>query len=119
MIPSAVITPVRAIVDPTARSIPPLMMINVMPIAPMATITVCERTMRRLFGERNRAGRVHQEREDADHQQQTEHRAKAIQPVLQQTGTEESSALFYVSNHLGFWFDYFKILIERRMQAES
>src|SRR6185503_15095023 len=56
LIPSAVITPVRAIVDPTARSMPPLMMIRVIPIAPIATITVCERTMRRLFGERNRAG---------------------------------------------------------------
>jgi hypothetical protein len=53
---SAVTTPVKAIVDPTARSIPPLMMINVIPIAPIATITVCERTMRRLLGESRRDG---------------------------------------------------------------
>ena len=42
LMPSAVTTPVRAIVEPTARSIPPLMMISVMPIAPMATITVAK-----------------------------------------------------------------------------
>jgi hypothetical protein len=39
-------------VAPTERSIPPLTMIIVIPIAPSATITVCERTMRRLNGER-------------------------------------------------------------------
>jgi hypothetical protein len=32
-------TTVKAIVEPTARSIPPLMMMSVIPIAPMATIT--------------------------------------------------------------------------------
>src|SRR4030095_9987795 len=56
LIPSAVTTPVSAMVEPTARSIPPLIMIIVIPVAPMATMTVCERTMRRLFGDRKRAG---------------------------------------------------------------
>jgi len=51
-----VITPVSAITDPTERSIPPLMMIMVMPIAPMATITVWASTMRRLKGDRYREG---------------------------------------------------------------
>ena len=50
--PSAATTPVRAIAAPTERSIPPLIMISVMPIAPRATITVCDRTIRRLNGER-------------------------------------------------------------------
>ena len=35
---------------------PPLMISIVMPIAPMATITVCASTMRKLKGERNRPG---------------------------------------------------------------
>ena len=48
----AVTTPVSAIVAPTDRSIPPPTMIIVMPIAPVATMAVCERTMRRLNGER-------------------------------------------------------------------
>ena len=56
LMPSAVTTPVSAIVEPTERSIPPLMMMSVMPIAPMATITVCASTMRKLNGERYRAG---------------------------------------------------------------
>jgi hypothetical protein len=52
-----VITPVSAIVAPTDKSIPPLTMIIVMPIAPIAVITVCERTMRRLNADRYRPGR--------------------------------------------------------------
>src|SRR6266496_2080083 len=56
LMPSAVITPVRAMVDPTERSIPPLMMIRVIPIAPIATITVCARTVRRFLGARYRSG---------------------------------------------------------------
>ena len=48
----AVTTLVKAMFDPTERSIPPLMMIRVMPIAPSATIMVCESTMRRFEMER-------------------------------------------------------------------
>src|SRR6266513_2696798 len=55
-IPSAATTPLNAIVAPTDRSMPPLMMMNVTPIAPRATITVWESTMRRLVGERYRDG---------------------------------------------------------------
>ena len=51
-IASAATTPVSAIVAPTDRSIPPLMMMSVIPIAPSATITVWVRTIRRLKGER-------------------------------------------------------------------
>jgi len=40
LIPRAVITPVSAMAEPTERSIPPLIMIIVMPMAPMPTITV-------------------------------------------------------------------------------
>ena len=98
LIASAVTTPVKAIVDPTARSIPPLMMIIVMPIAPIATITVCERTMRRLFGERNRPGVSIKQREDADDQQQTEHWSKAIQPVCNKPMLKKV-VLFYFRNH--------------------
>ena len=46
LMPSAVTTPVSAIVEPTDRSMPPLTMIIVMPIAPIATMTVCDRTIR-------------------------------------------------------------------------
>src|SRR5713101_1970370 len=56
LMPSAAITPVRAIDEPTERSIPPLIIIIVIPIAPIATITVCARTVRRFFGDRYRAG---------------------------------------------------------------
>ena len=45
-------TPVRAIVEPTERSMPPPTMMSVMPMAPSATITVCASTTRRLFAER-------------------------------------------------------------------
>ena len=55
------------------------MMIRVMPIAPMATITVCERTMRRLLGERNREG-VSINSEKMPITRQTNKRADAIQP---------------------------------------
>jgi hypothetical protein len=43
---------VSAIVEPTARSMPPPTMMSVMPIAPSATITVCASTTRRLLAER-------------------------------------------------------------------
>src|SRR4029079_3351589 len=56
LIPKAVITPVRAIVDPTDRPIPPLMMTMVMPIAPTETMTVCARTVRRFLRERYFSG---------------------------------------------------------------
>ena len=49
-------TPVSAIVAPTDKSMPPLTMIIVIPIAPIAVITVWERTMRRLNAERYRPG---------------------------------------------------------------
>src|SRR5512134_1662951 len=49
---SAVTTPVSAMADPTDRSMPPLTMIIVIPIAPSATITVCATTMRKLRTER-------------------------------------------------------------------
>src|SRR2546426_506641 len=52
----AVTTLVKAMFDPTERSIPPLMMIRVMPIAPSATIMVCESTMRRFEMERDFSG---------------------------------------------------------------
>ena len=52
----AVTTPVSAITDPTDRSIPPLTMIIVMPIAPRATMTVCATTMRKLRTERYWSG---------------------------------------------------------------
>src|SRR5207245_11165156 len=55
---SAATTPVNAIVAPTERSIPPETMMIVIPIAPRATITVCDRTMRKLNGDRYRAGAV-------------------------------------------------------------
>ena len=48
----AVTTPVRAMADPTDRSMPPLTMMSVMPMAPSATITVCATTMRKLRTER-------------------------------------------------------------------
>ena len=51
-IPSAATTPLNAMVAPTDRSMPPLTMIIVIPIAPRATITVCESTMRRFVAER-------------------------------------------------------------------
>src|SRR5258708_39888014 len=54
--PSAVIISFSANVETTARSMPPLIMISVIPIAPTATMTVCESTMRKLLGERNRPG---------------------------------------------------------------
>src|SRR5262249_47711486 len=53
---SAVTTLERAMAEPTERSIPPLTIIIVMPIAPMATITVWASTIRRLLSERYRAG---------------------------------------------------------------
>ncbi len=49
---SAVTTLVRAMTAPTERSIPPLTMIMVIPMAPMATMTVCARTTRRFAPER-------------------------------------------------------------------
>ena len=52
----AVTTPVSAITDPTDRSMPPLTMIIVMPMAPSATITVCATTMRKLRTERYWSG---------------------------------------------------------------
>ena len=52
LIASAVTTPASAIAEPTERSIPPLMMIIVMPIAPIATMTVCTSTVRRFLGAR-------------------------------------------------------------------
>ena len=45
---SAVTTLVSAMTAPTERSIPALMMIMVMPMAPMATMTVCASTTRRF-----------------------------------------------------------------------
>ncbi len=45
-------TPVSAIVEPTARSIPPATMTRVIPIAPIATMTVWARTTRRLLADR-------------------------------------------------------------------
>jgi hypothetical protein len=50
--PNAAITPVSAMIAPTERSIPPLTMITVIPIAPIAVMTVCESTIRRLNAER-------------------------------------------------------------------
>ena len=47
-------TPERATTDPTERSIPPLTMMTVIPIAPKATMTVCVSTIRRLPAERDR-----------------------------------------------------------------
>ena len=52
----AVTTPVSAITDPTDRSMPPLTMIIVMPMAPSATMTVCATTMRKLRTERYWSG---------------------------------------------------------------
>jgi hypothetical protein len=49
---SAVTTPVSAMAEPTDKSIPPLTMIIVMPMAPSATITVCATTIRKLRTER-------------------------------------------------------------------
>jgi len=46
--PSAVATVARAMTDPTLRSIPPEMMMSVMPMAPRATITVWLATVFRL-----------------------------------------------------------------------
>src|SRR5262249_29214438 len=54
--PTAVITPVSAIAAPTERSMPPPTTIIVMPIAPTATMTDWESTMRRLNDERYRSG---------------------------------------------------------------
>src|SRR5712692_2516382 len=54
--PRAVTTPASAITDPADRSMPPLMITIVIPIAPNATITVWESTMRRLVTERYWAG---------------------------------------------------------------
>ena len=51
-IASAVMTPVSAIVEPTERSMPPPTITSVMPIAPIATITVWASTTRRLLAER-------------------------------------------------------------------
>ena len=45
-------TPVSAIVEPTARSIPPATMTRVIPIAPIATMTVWAKTTRRLLADR-------------------------------------------------------------------
>jgi hypothetical protein len=42
-------TLVSAMVEPTERSMPPLTMINVMPSAPMATITVCVKMILKLL----------------------------------------------------------------------
>ena len=56
LIPNAVIIPVNAMTEPTDRSMPPLMMIIVMPMAPIATITVCAKTVRRFFSERYFSG---------------------------------------------------------------
>ena len=52
----AVTTLVSATLDPTDRSIPALIMIIVIPMAPVATITVCASTTRRLPSERYRSG---------------------------------------------------------------
>ena len=49
---SAQRTPVRAIAEPTERSIPPPTITSVMPRAPIATITVCASTTRRLLPDR-------------------------------------------------------------------
>ena len=53
---SAVTTLDKAIVEPTERSMPPLMIMIVMPIALTATITVCESTTLILKGERYFSG---------------------------------------------------------------
>src|SRR5688572_28837897 len=53
---TAVTTPVSAIAEPNNRSMPPLTMMIVMPIAPSATITVWASTMRRLRTDRYCAG---------------------------------------------------------------
>ena len=45
-------TPHNAITEPTERSMPALIIITVMPIAPRATITVWVSTMRRFTMER-------------------------------------------------------------------
>src|SRR5260370_32093363 len=52
----AQVTPVSAITEPGDRSMPPLTMMMVMPMAPMATITVCASTIRRFVRERKRPG---------------------------------------------------------------
>ncbi len=49
---TAVTTLVSAMTEPTDRSMPPLMMMRVMPSAPMATMTVWARTTRRFVAER-------------------------------------------------------------------
>ena len=52
----AQVTPVSATVEPGDKSMPPLTMMMVMPMAPMATMTVCASTMRRFAAERKRPG---------------------------------------------------------------
>jgi hypothetical protein len=71
LMPRAVITPVKAIADPTDKSIPPLMMIMVMPMAPIDTMTVCAKTVRRFLSEIF-LGSADQNREDNNYQKQTQ-----------------------------------------------
>ncbi len=53
----AVVTPDRAMTEPTLKSIPPLIMTNVMPRAQVPVMTVCTATFFRLADVRNASGR--------------------------------------------------------------
>ena len=76
-------TPVRAIVEPTARSIPPPTITSVIPMAPMATITVWARTTRRLLAGEVPLGGPARDREEADHEQQADEGPEADEAVPQ------------------------------------
>ena len=89
--PSAVMTPVSAIVAPTDKSIPPLTMIIVIPIAPIAVITVCERTMRRLNAERYRPGSSVRRLKTSDDRDQPQRRSDAHDPAAHHGGCDERS----------------------------
>ena len=73
----------RAIVEPTARSIPPPTMTSVMPIAPIATITVWARTTRRLLAGEVALGRAAREREEGHHEQEAHEGAEADEALAQ------------------------------------
>ena len=49
---TAVTTPARAMTDPTERSMPPLTMMKVIPMAPRPTMSVWARMTRRFWSDR-------------------------------------------------------------------
>ena len=70
-------------VDPTARSMPPLMMMKVIPIAPSATMTVCAKHDAQVARRQVLRRIVAHQREDADDEDQAQDRGEGGQAGTQ------------------------------------